>query len=85
MIWGFAFPSQDFTEKLKMLIVTSFSCLAKDDSDTELSRAQCGLQEAVPGGLQIKLKELSLDLGPPCELLVLYDLPSESHQLLRPQ
>lgn len=41
------------------------------DSDTELSRAQCGLQKAVPGGLHIKLKATSLDQGSPGGLLVL--------------
>lgn len=56
-----------------------------DDSDTKFSRAQCGLQEAAPGGLQIKRNEQSLDSGSPCVLLILNDLSSESHQLSMPQ
>lgn len=50
VIWGSVFHSHDFAENLKKLLLgTSFSCQAGGDPDTELSRVQCGLQEAARG------------------------------------
>lgn len=43
------------------------------DAETELRKAQCGFQEAVSGGLDIKLNEPHLDPGSPCGLPVLDD------------